>query len=99
MKIIIHSIQVLLILILFNSCGSVDTQEGEYSSKTYNGKGIINCNLSNKNNATNDCNGYTCLKKLDTLVSLSNDTVLNIVHISTNEKKVCLISGSSLIIR
>jgi len=95
MKKILYIINITLLLITLSSCGSSDTQEGDNIAKI----DVINCDLSNSNHALNDCIGYTCINKKDTLVSNTNDTVLQIIHFNNDDKKVCVQNGSAHILR
>jgi len=95
MKTILYIINFTLLLITLSSCGSSDTQEGNNIARI----NVINCDLSNSADALNNCIGYTCVNKNDTLVSNTNDTVLQIIHFNNDDKKVCVQNGSAHILR
>lgn len=95
MKRVLYIINIVFIVAILSSCGSSDTQEGDNIIKRV----VINCDLSNGLIGVNDCSGYTCLNINDTLVSNTNDTLLEIIHTSNNDKKVCVKQGSAHILR
>lgn len=96
---ILYIIKLFFIVLILNSCGSGDTSEGGSEIININKLIVVDCNLSNNSIALNDCNGYTCIKQNDTLVSGTNNTILEIIHISNNEKKVCVKQGLAHILR
>jgi len=99
-KKIINILGLMLIILVLSSCGSSSTQEGD-NAPLANNIDVVNCDGSGT--GLNDCVNFTCIKKGDTLVSNSNNTVLEIIHNSNNSKKVCVKqttpAGSAKIIR
>jgi len=87
MKYFIYTIHAIIIVLFLNSCGSSDTQEGGAFTLP-NTVIVINCDGTGT--GLNDCINYTCLNNNDTLVSNNDDTLLEIIHTSNGNKKVCV---------
>ena len=99
---IIKIVSIFFVISFMSACsgGKSDTQEGGANSiDSVENISIVDCNLSNASSARNDCQGYTCIHPNDTLVSDSDQTLLEIIHTSSDDKKVCVKNASAHIIR
>jgi len=104
----------LLTVLLLSACGgSGGSSSDNYDSNETNtsdlnttaGIEIIACDNSNSDTATNDCGDtetpdyYTCIQSGDTLEKQEENTIVEIITLSDNTKKVCVKSGTAYIVR
>jgi len=93
----------LLALLFMSGCGG-----GSNDATTTDGVNsivVVSCANTNSEVATNDCGDtdtpdyYTCIESGDTLEEQEQNTTVEIITMQDNTQKVCVKSGSALLVR
>ncbi len=89
----IYLVVIIFISLLITSCGSGEqsTVFGGDGSNPLTQKNVEPCDDSNPT--------YTKILDNDTLVNTQKDTIVNIIHNTNKQKKVCVKSGSAHLLR
>ena len=101
MKYLYKTIIIIAISTLFTACGGGGgggTIEGGSSEATK--ISVVICGgVGTPDECWIGSNPYTCVKNGDTLVAETDDTELEVVHSSDDDKRVCVVQGSAHILR
>lgn len=90
-------------LLLMSGCGG-----GSNDAATTDGVSsivVVSCTNTNSDVATNDCGDsstpdyYTCIQSGDILEEQEGNTTIEIITMQDNTQKVCVKSGSALLVR
>jgi len=95
----------LIVVAFFSACSGNDGSSASFDENTTTGIKVISCSNINSATATNDCgdsdipNYYTCIQNGDVLEEQEENTIVEIITLPDNSKKVCVKAGSAILTR